>query len=133
MPIEPAPARAIAVEIVDVSDPDIVSVSIVDPLPEVTPQPNDPPQANTSLLNANELPKAWSVQIGHFTNRQNANKLHAKYQSAGYNVYMVSTDEEHRVMAGPVFNRDQALHLKAELLEKFKQNDLFLVQYEIEQ
>ena len=73
------------------------------------------------------------MQIGHFTNRQNANRLHAKYQSAGYNVYMVSTDEEHRVMAGPVFNRDQALHLKAELLKKFKQNDLFLVQYEIEQ
>ena len=40
MPIEPEPATAIAVEIVDVSDPDIVSVSIVDPLPEVTPQPN---------------------------------------------------------------------------------------------
>ncbi len=135
MPIEPEPepATAIAIEIVDISDPDIINFGVVDLLPEVTPRPNDPPQANTNLLNDNKLPKAWSVQIGLFKNRQNANRLHDKYQSAGYNVYVVSTDREHRVMAGPVFNRDQALHLKAELLDKFKQNDLFLVLYEVEE
>jgi DedD protein len=132
IPAEPEPASVFAVETVDISDPELVSISVTDHASSVEPQRTEP-ETDTSLLAVNGLPQGWSVQMGHFKNQQNAIRLQVKYQAAGYKVYVVPAGESYRVLAGPVLNRDQALHLKAELLDQFKQSDLFVVRYELEQ
>ena len=124
---EPEPAAFIEVETVDVSDPDLVSITAPETTAPVTPATTD-----NQLLGTDGLPQGWLVQLASFKNQQNAKQLQSKLQATGIKAYLQPKGEVFRVLAGPVLTKEHALQLKAELLEKFKLSGI-VVLYEMDQ
>ncbi|MFO1468075.1 MAG: SPOR domain-containing protein [Steroidobacteraceae bacterium] len=57
----------------------------------------------------------WSVQLGSFANRPNAEKLAQALRGKGIRVYVTSVGGKHRVRAGPFPDRTAAEHAAARL------------------
>jgi len=67
--------------------------------------------------------KAWSIQVGSFSEKKNALQLQNKLLKAGYSAYTVSIEDGKRqitqVLVGPELEQDIANRMKAALQEKF--------------
>jgi len=73
------------------------------------------------------VPKAWAVQVGSFTQRDNAMKLRDKLRAKGYKSFVEQITSAgktfYRVRVGPVVTRDNAEALQKELQTKQKMQD----------
>jgi DedD protein len=90
------------------------------PLAEATP----PPPATKSDKSTATPPKAWAVQVGSFTQRDNAMKLRDKLRSKGYQSFVEQITSAgktfYRVRVGPEISRDKAEALQKDLQTKMK-------------
>lgn len=77
------------------------------------------------LANYMEAPQAWTIQLGTFSNINNANKLVAQLRKAGFDVYSHSISDLKtgkqmvRVYVGPEIKKENALQLKDQLQSRF--------------
>ncbi len=78
------------------------------PAPEPRPQTLPPTVVNAT----NSSTGMWAVQLGSFSNKQNAEKLAAKLRKQGYAAFLsqltTATGPLHRVRIGPQKDRDGA-------------------------
>ena len=81
------------------------------------------------------LPEGWSVRLGVFGDKDNAEKLLKQLVDAGYKAYsrrMAGTASDRTgIFVGPVLSRTEANELIGELSDKFRLNGL-VVRFEIE-
>jgi DedD protein len=61
------------------------------------------------LVDANQLPISWSLQLGSFENADNARALREKLRAANYRTYIIEADTETgktlRVLVGPMLDK----------------------------
>jgi DedD protein len=90
-------------------------------------KPLTPPVSQDTSSDTATTSKAWVVQVGSFSNRDNALRLRDQLRSKGYKTFVeqISTAEKtfYRVRVGPVVSRDNALALQKELQAKMKLPD----------
>lgn len=100
------------------------------PAPDIdsTSQGQTPPEPETAEtaeaeLNAQGVPRAWSLQVGSFESGERAVALLERLQGAGYKSYIregISTQGVvHRVFAGPKINKAMAQSEKRAIDEQF--------------
>lgn len=82
-------------------------------------------QSHPIMINLNHVPKAWVVQLGTFSNQNNATRLLAKLQLNGFDAYsrrltMKNGKSLVRVFVGPQISLSKAKAIKAKLLNQFK-------------
>jgi len=90
-------------------------------------KPTTPPVSQETKSDTTTTPKAWVVQVGSFSQRDNALRLRDQLRSKGYKTFVeqISTADKafYRVRVGPVVTRDNALALQKELQAKMKLPD----------
>ena len=102
--------------------------------PAVEPKPaaadkkvSTPPASQEPKSDTPTTAKAWVVQVGSFSKRDNALRLRDQLRSKGYKTFVeqISTADKtfYRVRVGPVVTRDNALALQKELQAKMKLPD----------
>ena len=101
------------------------SVSVQSEPPKVAPEPKPEIQAgsqNTDNKTGAVLESTtgmWAVQLGSFSNQQNAERLAAELREQGYAAFLSKLDtgsgELHRVRVGPQKDRDAAEAVAARL------------------
>ncbi|MGD9388553.1 MAG: SPOR domain-containing protein, partial [Gammaproteobacteria bacterium] len=88
------------------------------PPPRPSPQPSQPTPAPATTTPAAE---SWAVQVGSFSQTDNAEALRRKLTGAGFEAFVsrVATDAGtmHRVRVGPVGDRAEADRLLVRLRE----------------
>ena len=62
--------------------------------------------------------QGYFLQLGAFGNESNARQLHEKAVTAGFNVVLVSTNNQFRVRVGPIPKHEKALEIQARLKAK---------------
>ena len=87
--------------------------------PETQPEPREKPaEKPAQTASATGM---WAVQLGSFSNRENAERLAADLRGAGYAAFLsqhgTNTGELHRVRIGPQKNRDDAETVAAKLTD----------------
>lgn len=86
-----------------------------------TPKTDEPEPAPATA------PKAWAVQVGSFTQRENAMKLRDKLRSKGFKSFVEQITSSgktfYRVRVGPEVSRDKAVALQKDLQAKMKLQD----------
>ena len=87
--------------------------------PETQPEPREKPaEKPAQTASATGM---WAVQLGSFSNRENAERLAADLRGAGYAAFLsqhgTNTGELHRVRIGPQKNRDDAESVAAKLTD----------------
>lgn len=96
-----------------------------------------PQSASAPALDASGLPEGWTVRLGSFGNRANADALVARLTAAGHKAYIrpVVTGQGtlHGVFVGPVPTRNEAGTLQAELKSRFQISDAIVQRYDIAQ
>lgn len=125
---QPAPApREIVRTPIDERSPEVETPPPAEEKPapqEQTPATVEaPPAAPTKAEQSTASPpKAWAVQVGSFTQRDNAMKLRDKLRSQGYNSFVEQITSAgktfYRVRVGPEISRDKAEALQKELQTK---------------
>jgi len=98
----------------DESPPPNTPEPVVEPVREATPSPStEQPAASTTGM--------WAVQLGSFSNKDNAERLAASLRKQGYAAFLsdVSTanGQMHRVRIGPQKDRESAEQMAARLLK----------------
>ena len=87
--------------------------------PAPQPAPATRPPATTATPPAQRAPEGWAVQVGSFSQADNAQALQRRLGGEGFDAYVsrVATDAGtmHRVRVGPVPERDAADRLLARL------------------
>lgn len=80
-------------------------------------------EAGRPALDAQGLPRAWSVQLAAFRDRDNARALRQRLLDDGYDAYVIEEgsgpDAVHRVAVGPRIDRDAAQRLRGELAQRY--------------
>ncbi len=83
-----------------------------------------PPVSQEKKTTSNTTAKAWVVQVGSFTKRDNAMRLRDQLRSKGYKTFVeqISAADKvfYRVRVGPVVSRANAEALQKELQSKMK-------------
>lgn len=112
-----------------------------DSLAATTPQPTrtverDDPAAPRTLgdrgaVDDENLPYAWTLQVGAFSQRNNAEKFRDRLLSDGFKSYLEEqVDSEWvRVYVGPVLQRHQAEALQAQLKQQLQQQEVFIKRF----
>lgn len=89
-----------------------------------------------SLDPATGLPRAWSVQLGAFSNPANVETLVERLQEAGHPAYTRAIESSNGgltgVYVGPLVDHDTAVSLQAELESTFELNGR-VIRYRIEE
>jgi DedD protein len=84
------------------------------------PEPTQPEAAATAAP-ANSTTGMWAVQLGSFSNKENAEKLAANLRKQGYAAFLSQLETDagtlHRVRIGPQKNREAAEAMAARLLK----------------
>jgi DedD protein len=100
------------------------------PLPEETLPPKTTSEAAKP---AATTPKAWAVQVGSFTQRDNAMRLRDQLRSKGYKAFVeqiTNADKTfYRVRVGPEVSREKAVALQKDLQSKMKLQDSTVVSH----
>ncbi|NNF96966.1 MAG: sporulation protein [Halobacteria archaeon] len=95
-------------------------------------KPSAPPVKETKS-DAASTSKAWVVQVGSFSKRDNALRLRDQLRSKGYKTFVeqISTADKtfYRVRVGPVISRSNAVALQKELQTKMKLQDTAVVSH----
>lgn len=149
---QPAPApRKIVRTPIDERSPEMPAIeeqptaeAITPPAPETQkPEPETPkpePETPTQTTETPATPrmdepepapatasKAWAVQVGSFTQRENAMKLRDKLRSKGFKSFVEQITSAgktfYRVRVGPEVSRDKAEALQKDLQTKMKLQD----------
>lgn len=87
-----------------------------------------PPDPEQPRLDTQGLPESWSVRLGSFGDRRNAEALHERLVAAGYKAYLRSLRGGNGgltgVYVGPLMTRGEANRLQAELVLAFELNGI---------
>ena len=107
---------------------------VVVPKPVVADKkPSKPPVEQDKKSDTAPAPKAWVVQVGSFSKRENAMRLRDQLRSKGYKTFVeqISAADKifYRVRVGPVVSRSNALDLQKELQTKMKLLDTAVVSH----
>ena len=99
----------------------------------VDKKPSKPPVEQDKKSDTAPTPKAWVVQVGSFSKRENAMRLRDQLRSKGYKTFVeqISAADKifYRVRVGPVVSRSNALDLQKELQTKMKLLDTAVVSH----
>ena len=134
---QPAPVpREVVRTPIDERSPESPGGEVAAPTTDKTSQPEEvipEPAASQSQKSETTTPKAWAVQVGSFTQRDNAMKLRDKLRSKGYKAFVeqiTSADKTfYRVRVGPEVSRDKAVALQKELQTKMKMRESTVVSH----
>ncbi len=126
---EPIPVASSAEDDVDTTSVVVAEPVASKPPPQpVADQPSAQTEQETAAKPQPEAPKPqasatgmWAVQLGSFSNKQNAEKLAADLRKQGYAAFLsqlqTSSGQLHRVRIGPQKDRDSAEAMAARLLK----------------
>lgn len=93
-------------------------------VPEPAEEPGQEPELTTPGLDADGLPRAWSVQLAAFRDLDNARSLRQRLLDDGFDAYLVAERGDdatlHRVAVGPRIDRAAAVRLRTELAERYE-------------
>jgi DedD protein len=125
---QPAPApREIVRTPIDERSPATPAGEVESPSAEKTPPPEEvlaEPKTNQATQTDATTPKAWAVQVGSFTQRENAMRLRDQLRSKKYKAFVEQISSAgktfYRVRVGPEVSRDKAEALQKELQSKMK-------------
>ena len=125
---QPAPApREIVRTPIDERSPETPAGEVESPSAEKTPPPEEvlaEPKTNQATQTDATTPKAWAVQVGSFTQRENAMRLRDQLRSKKYKAFVEQISSAgktfYRVRVGPEVSRDKAEALQKELQSKMK-------------
>ena len=96
-------------------------------------KPSKPPVEQDKKSDTTTTPKAWVVQVGSFSKRENAMRLRDQLRGKGYKTFVeqISAADKifYRVRVGPVVSRSNALDLQKELQTKMKLLDTAVVSH----
>ncbi|MGI9261448.1 MAG: SPOR domain-containing protein, partial [Woeseiaceae bacterium] len=96
----------------------VAESTVPQPEPEVPPA-NDPVEEPTVPSAATSVTGMWAVQLGSFSNQQNAEKLAASLRDQGYAAFLSQLERGgtalHRVRIGPQKDRAGAEQIAAQL------------------
>jgi DedD protein len=115
--VEPAPAtqQQAAVE----ASPPPQETTTTAPEREAEEDKPEPPATSTSVQSAGSTTGMWAVQLGSFSNQQNAEKLAADLRKQGFAAFLsqlsTSSGQLHRVRVGPQKDREAAEAMAARL------------------
>ncbi len=122
---------------VDIPLPDVITdsteISSTDPaltsdLESAQPNTAQPTLVTTPKLNTQGLPEAWSVKLGMFSDRTNAESLVATLILANHKAYSraVKTDTQNliAVFVGPVLTPKEAANLQQILAKEYQLNGI---------
>jgi len=109
-PIEPMPA------------PEIVT----DAAPAPEPLPDLDLREDTPVLDQQNVPVAWTLQLASFRDEANAKALRKKLVGAGHKVYTRRIGELVKVYVGPDVQRSKLEALQAELKDDFGLNGIIV-------
>ena len=88
------------------------------------------------VLDQNQLPVSWSLQVGSFRQQDNATKLREKLRADNYRAYVLGADNHSgkiwRVFVGPMVNKQALAELSTELEGKLDLKGR-IVRYRIEE
>lgn len=88
------------------------------------------------ILDKNNLPVNWSLQLGSFQNEENATRLRAQLRQQNYRSYILhaktSDGEIYRVFVGPSSSKEALAKMNAEIEQKLKLKGR-IVRYRIEE
>jgi DedD protein len=105
--------------------------------PEPVAEPEQSAPSSAPALDASGLPETWTVRLGSFGNRANADALVKRLADAGHKAYIrpVVTGQGplNGVFVGPVLTRNEAVALQTELKSRFQINDAIVQRYDIAQ
>ncbi|GGY42394.1 hypothetical protein GCM10011297_14290 [Bacterioplanes sanyensis] len=105
------------------------------PEPQRTIERDDPAaprtQGDRATLDDRDMPYAWSLQVGAFAQRANAEKLRDQLQADGFKSYLQVQPDSNwvRVYVGPVLQRNEAEALQARLRQRLQQQDVYIKRY----
>lgn len=97
-------------------EPEPAPVPVPQPEPVAAAKPATPPADTAS--SADTLPAGWYVQVGSFSQQQNASGLRDRLTSAGYAARLQATGSTYRVLVGPAGTRGDAEKERDRLLAK---------------
>ena len=134
---QPAPKpREIVRTPIDEHSPAAPPEDVEAPATDKTPLPEEtlPPKTTSEAAQpADTTPKAWAVQVGSFTQRDNAMRLRDQLRSKGYKAFVeriTSADKTfYRVRVGPEVSREKAMALQKDLQSKMKLQDSTVVSH----
>jgi len=132
----PAPREIVRTPIDERSPPAPKTESdalVVEQKPTTTEKKPSPPPVKETKSDTASTPKAWVVQVGSFSKRDNAMRLRDQLRSKGYKTFVeqISAADKifYRVRVGPVVSRSNALDLQKELQTKMKLQDTAVVSH----
>lgn len=106
---------------------------VVEQKPTTTEKKPSPPPVKETKSDTASTTKAWVVQVGSFSKRDNAMRLRDQLRSKGYKTFVeqISAADKifYRVRVGPVVSRSNALDLQKELQTKMKLQDTAVVSH----
>ena len=102
------------------ADPTPAEAVIEEPPARVDEQPTQKPEVEVQKPAASTT-GMWAVQLGSFSNKQNAEKLAADLRKQGYAAFLsqlkTGSETQHRVRIGPQKDRESAEEMAARLLK----------------
>ncbi|XOV88379.1 MAG: SPOR domain-containing protein [Pseudomonadota bacterium] len=100
---------------------------------DTTDYASEPP--DQLVLDQNQLPVSWSLQLGSFKSKENALRLRESLREASFLTYIIQaqTDdgEVYRVYVGPMLQRTRLVEIGAEIEDRFDLKGQ-IVRYRIE-
>jgi len=110
---EPAPTPAPA------PAPSPAKAKVAAPEPVQVPSPDLDLHQDTPVLDAQNVPVAWTLQLASFRDEANARTLRKKLVGAGYKVYTRRIGDLVKVYVGPDIQRSKLERLQAQLKGDF--------------
>ncbi len=105
-------------------------------LPKEVVDETDYEPAPDFILDKNNLPVNWSLQLGSFQNEENATRLRAQLRDQNYRSYILhaktSDGEIYRVFVGPSSSKETLADMSAEIEQKLQLKGR-IVRYRIEE
>jgi DedD protein len=98
-------------------------IQLPEPEPELDTKPEpvaeEPAQTETAPVAATSTTGMWAVQLGSFSNQENADRLAAELRKSGHAAFLsqvsTSAGQRHRVRIGPQKDRESADAVAAQL------------------
>jgi DedD protein len=120
---EPMPVTNTSGQSNDTPDPTTTEPAPVveKPPAQVEEKPTPKPETRSPVVQSAPASGMWAVQLGSFSNKENAEKLAADLRKQGYAAFLsqvgTSSGQLHRVRIGPQKDRDSAEAMAARLLK----------------
>lgn len=87
------------------------------------------------MLDQNNLPISWTLQLGSFRQRDNAVRLRQSLRDARFSTYVLTADSNkgqvYRVFVGPMLNKNKLINFAEDIESKFEIKGQ-IIRYQIE-